>query len=50
MTYTVLLTVEISADSKIEAHDWIVHALKASRKAEIVLLDSDVIAEREDDA
>jgi hypothetical protein len=48
MTYTVLVTVEVAADSRQEAHEFIAHALRQAKKQEVILLDTDVIEERED--
>lgn len=48
MIYTVLVTVKIAADTRNEAYRFIRHALDNARKAEIVHVDSEVIAECDD--
>ena len=49
MTYTIQVTVEITTDTLQEAYADIRMALKASRKAEILHIDSEVLSEREED-
>jgi mannose-1-phosphate guanylyltransferase len=50
VTYTVLVTVKVSADSEHEAYGFIQHALDHAKKAEIVHIDSEVIETKPDEA
>ena len=43
MTYTVLVTVQVSAESQSEAYYFIRHALAAAKKQEVTHLDAEVI-------
>jgi hypothetical protein len=47
--YTVLVTVEVSADDQHEAYGFITHALAHAKKADIVSLDAEVTDERPDE-
>lgn len=49
MTYTVQVTVTLSAESEHEAYGFIQHALDHAKQAEIVYLDANVIGARPDD-
>ena len=48
MIYTLTATVDIVADSEHEAYTFLRHALSHAKKAEIVYLDSEVVATRSD--
>lgn len=50
MTYTVRITVEVSATSEHQAYGFIRHALDQAKKAEIVYLDAEVTQSRPDEA
>ncbi len=48
MIYQVTVYVEIAADSERDAYEHIVHALNHAKKAEIIYLDAEVTASRDE--